>query len=64
MERIDWSREDYHLGLFKLIVRVFRADKFPSVYIIVAVGRGGGGEGGRGRKRVLCGKGGRKAGGR
>lgn len=62
MERIDWSREDYHLGLFKLIVRVFRADKFPSVYIIVAVGRGGGR--GRGRKRVLCGKGGRKAGGR
>lgn len=45
MERIDWSREDYHLGLFKLIVRVFRADKFPSVYIIVAVGRGGEGRG-------------------
>lgn len=37
VERIDWLREDYHRGLFKLIVRVFRADKFPSVYIIVAV---------------------------
>lgn len=40
-------------GLFKLIVRLFRADKFPSVYIIVA---GGGAGRGRARERGLYGK--------